>query len=399
MKRYERHLDVDWILECSHCGRTASPTGLPGVCDDCGRPWLVRYPDRSHPTTERAEVRRRWGMWRYRSFLPLEPDEVPITLGEGDTPLLPIPRVGAAMGLPNLWVKDEAANPTGSFKARGLSAAITRAVRAGARGFTLPTAGNAGIAASAYGARAGVPVKVFAPRTTPAVILQQIQAFGGDLVVVDGHIGDCGRLARADAAERGVVDLSTLREPYRIEGKKTLGLELAIQGNWQLPAAIIYPTGGGTGLIGMWKAFTELREAGWVTVELPRMYVAQAAGCAPIVRAWQAGATTAEPWQNPVTAASGLRVPAALGDELILRALNESGGEAVAVEESALLGAARDATRTSGVDWSPEGGATLAAARLLSEQGRLASSEQVVVFNTGAGWLYRSPGEVPGGAH
>lgn len=380
---------MDWILECSGCGQQESPAGLPGVCPQCGRPWLVRYPEREHPTTERAEARRRWGMWRYRSFLPLAPGEQPVSLGEGDTPLLPVPRLGARYGVTDLWVKDEAANPTGSFKARGLSAAVTRAAAAGATGFTLPTAGNAGVAASAYGARAGLPVAVFAPRTTPATILQQIRAFGGDLTLVDGHIGDCGRLARAHAAEHGTVDLSTLREPYRIEGKKTLGLELAMQFNWQLPQAIIYPTGGGTGLIGMWKAFAELRAAGWVTGELPRMFSVQADGCAPIVRAWHAGADTAEPWLDPITAAAGLRVPTALGDALILRALRESGGGAVAVSEAELLTAAAEATRHAGIDWSPEGGATLAAAAALVRAGSLGPDDRVLVFNTGAGWLYR----------
>ncbi|HRX19715.1 MAG TPA: threonine synthase [Gemmatimonadales bacterium] len=382
---------MDWILECSNCGRTDPPDGLVGVCPACGKPFLVRYPLRDHGMTERAEVRRRWGMWRYRSFLPLEVDEEPITLGEGDTPLLAAPRTAAAFGLGDLWVKDEAANPTGSFKARGLSAAVTRATRAGATGFTLPTAGNAGVAASAYGARAGLPVRVFAPRTTPSVILQQIRAFGGDLQLVDGHIGDCGRLSREHAAATGAVDLSTLREPYRIEGKKTLGLEIAMQLNWKLPAAIIYPTGGGTGLIGMWKAFQELLAAGWVIGDLPRMYVVQAEGCAPIVRAWEAGQASAEAWADPITAASGLRVPGPLGDALILRAVRESGGSAVAIPEQALLEVATRATACEGIDWSPEGGAALAGAMMLQERGAISPEDQVIVFNTGAGWLYREP--------
>jgi threonine synthase len=243
---------MDWHLECSDCGATAPADGLPTVCTFCGRPLLVRYPDRIHSTTERAEVRRRHGMWRFRSFLPLEVDEQPVTLGEGDTPLLPLPRLSAALNLGNIWVKDESTNPTGAFKARGLSAAITRAVRAGASRFVIPTAGNAGVASAAYAARAGATVRVFAPSSTPHTILAQIVAFGGELILLDGHIGDCGKAARGWAAESGAVDLSTLREPYRIEGKKTLGLEIALQLSWKLPAAIIYPTGGGTGLIGMW---------------------------------------------------------------------------------------------------------------------------------------------------
>jgi threonine synthase len=299
---------MDWHLECSECGATRGPEGVPTVCD-CGRPWLVRYPDRIHPVTERAELRRRHGMWRYRSFMPLMEGEHPVTLGEGDTPLLQVPRLGADLGFSNLWVKDEGANPTGSFKSRGLSAAITRAVAAGVQRFTLPTAGNAGVAASAYAARAGAEVRVFAPRTTPRTILAQIVVYGGKLELLDGHIGDCGKASRAWAAESGALDLSTLREPYRIEGKKTLGLELALQLGWRLPDAILYPTGGGTGLIGMWKAFQELKAAGWVDGAMPRMYTVQSSGCAPMVKAFEEGKDSAEPWPDPWTVASGLRVP------------------------------------------------------------------------------------------
>lgn len=386
---------MDWHLECSECGRTASAAGLPTVCDACGRPWLVRYPDRQHPTTERAEVRRRRGMWRFRSFLPLLEGEEPITLGEGDTPLLHVERLGADLGFIRLWVKDEGANPTGAFKARGLSAAITRAVRAGADRFVIPTAGNAGVASAAYAARAGASVRVYAPKSTPAVILQQILAFGGDLRLLDGHIGDCGKAARAWAAETGAVDLSTLREPYRIEGKKTLGLELALQMNWSLPDAILYPTGGGTGLIGMWKAFHELRAAGWVTDPLPRLYSVQSTGCAPVVTAFTDGADAATPWTDPWTIASGLRVPGPLGDRLMLRILRETGGGAVAVPDEALALAAAQGTRREGVDFAPEGGAALAAATILRQRGDLAPDDRVVIFNTGSGWLYREPGELP----
>lgn len=386
---------MDWHLECSGCGRTDPPDGLVGVCPACGRPFLVRYPLRDHGMIERAEVRRRHGMWRFRSFLPLEPDEEPITLGEGDTPLVAVPRLASALNLGQIQVKDEATNPTGSFKARGLSAAVTRAVRAGATGFTLPTAGNAGVAASAYGARAGVPVRVFAPRTTPVAILAQIRTFGGELVLLDGHIGDCGKASRAWAAESGAVDLSTLREPYRIEGKKTLALEIAMQSNWTLPDAVIYPTGGGTGLIGMWKGFQELLAAGWVTGSLPRMYSVQAAGCAPIVEAYASGAPVAAAWPDPVTAASGLRVPHPLGDALMLRAIRESGGGAVAVAEETLLRLATFATSQEGIDFSPEGGAALAGALELDRQGAITPEERVVVFNTGAGWLYRPLEELP----
>lgn len=381
---------LDWMLACAACGTTRGAEGLASVCD-CGQPWLVRYPARTHTLVDRTEIRRGQGMWRFRSFLPLVAGEQPISLGEGDTPLLATPRLGAALGLDDLWVKDEGCNPTGSFKARGISAAVTRAVAAGATSFVLPTAGNAGVAAAAYAARAGRPVRVFAPRTTPATILSQITAFGGDLVLLDGHIGDCGKAARAHAAATGAVDLSTLREPYRIEGKKTLGLELSLQLSWTMPAAIIYPTGGGTGLIGMWKAFTELLAAGWVTGPPPRMYTVQSSGCAPVVRGFEAGTDGCEPWADPWTVASGLRVPGPLGDRLMLAALRGSGGGAVAVTDEELTSAAAEATRLEGIDFSPEGGAAVAAARRLRQRGDLGPDERVVVFNTGAGWLYRAP--------
>jgi threonine synthase len=323
------------------------------------------------------------------------PEETPVTLGEGDTPLLPCTRAGARLDLADLWIKDEAANPTGSFKARGLSAAITRAALAGADQFVIPTAGNAGVAAAAYAARAGFTVRVYAPRSTPATILSQISVYGGDLQLVDGHIGDCGRAARQWATTTGALDLSTLREPYRIEGKKTLGLELAMQLGWSLPDAIVYPTGGGTGLIGMWKAFAELRAAEWVTDPAPRMYTVQSAGCAPVVRAFATNADRAVPWEDPRTIASGLRVPAPLGDRLLLRALRESGGEAVAVSDEELAWEAARGAAEEGIDLSPEGGAGLAAARLLRQRGLLGREDRVVVFNTGAGWLYRAPTDLP----
>lgn len=385
---------MDWHLECSACRTTAPPTGLPTVCQ-CGQPWLVRYPTRRPDPAERAAMAARRGMWRFTSFLPLAAGEEPVTLGEGDTPLLATPRLGGQIGLPRLLVKDEATNPTGSFKARGLAAAITRAVLGGARAFTLPTAGNAGVAAAAYGARAGVPVRVYAPRTTPATILSQITATGGDLQLLDGHIGDCGKASRAYAAESGAFDLSTLREPYRIEGKKTLGLELAEQLDWKLPDAIIYPTGGGTGLIGMWKVFQELRDAGWITGALPRMYTVQASGCAPVVKSFVEGSDRCMPWPEPWTIASGLRVPGPLGDRLMLDALRKSGGGAIAVSDEELSADAATGSRLEGIDFAPEGGAAIAAARALAASGVLRPDQQVVLFNTGAGWLYRSPPELP----
>jgi len=380
---------MDYHLECSNCGAIEAAQGLPTVCGNCGKPWLVRYPDRRPDPAERYRLTGN-GMWRYSPFLPLRGDQQPVSLGEGQTPLLQDPRLAAELGLPGLLIKDEGTNPTGSFKARGLSAAITMATMAGARRFTLPTAGNAGVAASAYGARAGAVVKVFAPITTPAPILNQIRAFGADLELLDGHIGDCGKASRAYAAEQEAVDLSTLREPFRIEGKKTMGIELAEQLGWKLPNAIIYPTGGGTGLIGMWKAFEEMAAAGWVDGPFPRMYTVQATGCAPVVRAFETGAESCEPWVDPWTVASGLRVPGPLGDRIMLQILRKSGGGVVAIPDEELTDWARRATARTGVDFSPEGGAALAATQQLLRSGAIAPSDQVMVFNTGAGWLYRA---------
>jgi len=360
------------------------------VCEVCGAPYLVRYGAPPGHDVKALLGQRPWTMWRYREWLPLAAGENPVTLGEGGTPLLGAPRLGERYGFESLWIKEEGTNPTGSFKARGLAAAVTRAVLGGARQFVVPTAGNAGVALAAYATRAGVPARVYAPSTTPQTILAQIRAFGGDLVVLDGHIGDCGKAARAFAAETGAVDVSTLREPYRIEGKKTLGLELAEQLGWTLPDAIVYPTGGGTGLIGMWKAFQELRAGAWVNNALPRMYSVQATGCAPVIAAFDAGADRCTPWPNPQTVAAGLRVPGPLGDRLMLQALRESRGGAVAVSDEALTAAAREMQTAEGVDAAPEGGAAMAGAVELLRRGFIQPGERVVVFNTGAGWLYRA---------
>jgi threonine synthase len=379
---------LPWTLTCSACGAERTPDGLPGVCEACGAPYLVRYHHAPRPEVKERVTRRAADMWRYREWLPLGEAEQPVSLGEGGTPLLRVERLDRD-GL-ELWVKDESVNPTGSFKARGLAAAVTRAVLAGARQFVVPTAGNAGVALAAYAARAGVRARVYAPATTPRTILAQIQVFGAELELLDGHIGDCGKAARAYAADTGAVDVSTLREPYRIEGKKTLGLEVAEQLGWHLPSAIIYPTGGGTGLIGMWKAFQELREAGWVQGTLPRLYSVQSTGCAPVVQAFESGAERCTPWPDPWTVASGLRVPGPFGDRLMLRALRESGGGAVAVPDDVLSSAARDLQTLAGIDAAPEGGAALAGARVLAGRGSLRRGDRVVLFNTGAGWLYRS---------
>lgn len=330
-------------------------------------------------------------MWRYAAMLPLCDGETPVTLGEGTTPMLELPALARAIGVRRLWVKDEGLNPTASFKARGMSAAVTRARALGVPGLVVPTAGNAGAALTAYGAAAGLPVRVYAPATTPAPILNTIRALGAELITVPGHIGDAGKAARAFASESGYFDVSTLREPYRIEGKKTMGLEVAEQLDWRLPDVIIYPTGGGTGLIGMWKGFAELRRMGWLDADapLPRMISAQATGCAPIVRAFAAHADRATPWENPETHASGLRVPGPLGDRLILRALYESHGDAGAVSEDEIRESTSLLSRSSGVDAAPEGGCALAVCQKLVREGRIARDAEVLVFNTGSGASYR----------
>lgn len=380
-------MTMDWSLECSGCGQHSPATGLPTVCPSCGLPWLVRY---ARPVPLRAEwsVPLDASMWRYRPFLPLAGEERPVSLGEGGTPLLAAHRLADRLGVPALWIKDEAANPTGSFKARGLSAAVTRAVLAGVERFVLPTAGNAGVAAAAYAARAGRSVRVYAPKTTPQPLLGQMAAYGAEVVTIDGHIGDCGKLSRTWAAESSAFDLSTLREPYRIEGKKTLGLEIAEQLGWRLPGAIIYPTGGGTGLIGMWKAFRELQDAGWVRGPAPRLFSVQSEGCAPVVRAFELGKASCEPWPDPWTVASGLRVPGPLGGALMLKAIRETGGGAVAVTDDELTEASHLLSSLEGVDACPEGGAAVAAVQKLVQRGSIARNEEVVLFNTGAGVLY-----------
>jgi threonine synthase len=383
-------MTFDWELVCSVCPGTGSPEGLPTVCPDCGQPWLVQYHRTPAPALRAALGGRPATMWRYREWLPLRDGEEPVTLGEGMTPLVRVPSVERALGVDCVWIKDESQNPTGSFKARGMSVAMTRAVLAGATRYTVPTAGNAGVALSAYGARAGAEVRVYAPRSTPPRLLEQVQVHGGDLQALDGHIGDCGRVSRDWAAESGAFDVSTLREPYRIEGKKTLGLEIAEQLGWQLPDAILYPTGGGTGLIGMWKAFDELRAAGWLPPDArTRLFSVQAAGCAPVIRAFEAGAETPTAWEDPVTVASGLRVPGPLGGRLILRGVRATGGGAVAVPDEALTEWEHQVARAEGIDMCPEGGAAVAALAELVRRGTIRRDARVVVFNTGAGWLYR----------
>ncbi len=380
---------ASWYLACSSCNARVERTALVGLCPECSQPYLARYTG-AHPS--RNDLLDRWDMWRYSPGLPLADGDTPVALGEGMTPLIELPRLADQLGVAQLWIKDEAVNPTASFKARGLAAAVTRARASGVPGVVVPTAGNAGAALAAYGAAAGIPVRVFAPETTPRPILDTIRAMGVDLVTVDGHIGDAGKMSVAFAAESGYFNVATLREPYRVEGNKTLGYELAEQFNWDLPDVAIYPTGGGEGVIGMWKAFQEMREWGWInaSVAFPRMVVAQAEGCAPLVRALRAGADRATPWENPVTHAAGLRVPGPLGDRLVLRAIRETGGDAEAISEDDMRDFTRRLSSASGIDAAPEGGCALAVAARLIADGRIDRSSRVVVYNTGSGASYRT---------
>jgi threonine synthase len=330
-------------------------------------------------------------MWRYRAALPMQENEEPTTLGEGTTPLSDQPQLARQVGVRRLWVKDEGVNPTASFKARGLAAAVTRARLRRVRGLVVPTAGNAGAALAAYGAAAGVPVRVYAPETTPRPILLTIQAMGVELVTVEGHIGDAGRQATQFANESGYFNVATLREPYRVEGNKTLGLEVVEQLGWRLPDAIVYPTGGGEGVIGIWKAIAEMREWGWLegNVSSPRLIVAQAEGCAPLVRAVRSGADHATPWENPITHAAGLRVPGPLGDRLVLRAIRETQGDAEAASEEDIVRGTGALASIAGIDAAPEGGCGLAVIERVVREGRLDPGAEVVLYNTGSGASYR----------
>jgi threonine synthase len=376
-----------WTLTCSSCDHAEAQDAAVGLCPKCGQPFLVRF---TSPPPSRGQILARWDLWRYAPALPLGDDETPVCLGEGVTPLIEAPGLARLAGVRRLWVKDEGVNPTASFKARGLAAAVTRARARGVPGIVVPTAGNAGAALAAYGAAAGIRVRVYAPATTPRPILDTIRAMGVELVTIDGHIGDAGKMANEFAKESGYFNVATLREPYRVEGNKTLALELAEQLDWNLPDAVVYPTGGGEGVIGMWKAFQEMRAWNWTASNTPRIIVAQADGCAPIVRALREGSDRATPWENPTTHAAGLRVPGPLGDRLVLRAIRDTAGDAASVSEDAIREATRLVASTTGIDAAPEGGCGFAVVTDLVRQGRLDSASQVVLYNTGSGASYRS---------
>lgn len=376
-------------LECTATGERHESEQLIGL-SPAGKPLFARYDldavkDRFTPE---AVAGRRADLWRYEEVLPVRDRSCQIALGEGWTPLVDAPRTADRLGIRRVLIKNEGINPTGSFKDRGLCLAVSRAKELGAKELALPSAGNAGSAASAYGAAAGMPVHVVVPKDTPEPILQEMMALGADVQLLDGLITDCGRVVKRGVEEKGWWDLSTLKEPYRVEGKKTMGYELFEQLGGRLPDAIIYPTGGGTGLIGMWKAFDEMERLGWIGADRPKMFTVQAAGCAPMVKAWEEGAESAEPWQNAATYASGLRVPAAVGDFLILRALRESGGGAVAIPDHVMKAWVEHLGADTGIFAAPEGGATVAAVPQLMHKGLLSEDAEVVLFNTGSGLKY-----------
>jgi len=381
-------------LEGSLSGTTYPADELANLDPADGRPLLARY-DLEEAARTLTAGRRTGGMWRWAELLPVRDREHVVSLGEGDTPLLPQPRLGKALGVPRLSTKAEGINPTGSFKARGMSAAVSRGLELGATSFIAPSAGNAAGALAAYGAAAGVEVTVIVPTDAPPASRDEALAMGARLVLVEGLISDCGRVASTLAARLGAFDLSTLKEPYRLEGKKTMGLELAEQLGWHLPDVVVYPTGGGTGLVGMWKAFGELEALGFIGPERPKMVAAQAEGCAPIVRAHRAGERFAEPWEDARTRAAGLRVPSAVGDFLILDALRYSGGTAVAVDERSIAEMQVFAGRMGAGYVSPESAAALAAVPELRDRGEVGQDEEVVVFDCGIGQKYPPPPGLP----
>lgn len=376
-------------LECSMTGEVY-PAGERHGLSRAGRPLLVRYDlTRVAAAIDADELARRPAdLWRWRELLPVREPANIVSLGECDTPLVPLDAIAREAGAANLLVKDEGRLPTGSFKARGLVMAISMAKELGVTAIAMPTNGNAGAAAAAYATRAGIEAVILCPADTPEINIREIAAQGGRVYRVNGLIDDCGKLVAAGAKERGWFDLSTLKEPYRIEGKKTMGLELAQQLGWRLPDVIFYPTGGGTGLIGMWKAFDELEAIGLIGPERPRMVAVQAEGCAPIVRAWEQGERHATRWEDAHTVAAGIRVPQAVGDFLILDAVRASGGFGIAVPDAAIMQAVDDAGRRDGMLLCPEGGATLAAWRMAIADGRVSPDDRVVLFNCATGLKY-----------
>ena len=377
-------------LECFDCGAACDLSAPRSVCPACGRPLVARYDlERVRRETPRASLHR-FGtdLWRYRAVLPFAADFDAVRLGEGGTPLLPLAATGESLGVAELWLKEESGNPTQSFKARGLVMAVNGARAFGMHGIALPSAGNAGSAAAAYAAAAGLPCRVAVPDDTPEAFVLELRAFGAEVRLVPGTIADAGREVASWAPAPEWWNVATFKEPFRLEGKKTLGYEIAEQLGWRLPDVILYPTGGGTGLVGMHRAFRELAELGWTDGAMPRLVSVQVAGCAPVVRAYEADAPRAQAWANARTVASGLRVPSPFADTLILAAIRESHGTAVAVAEEEMLDAMTELARAEGVYACPEGAATLAALRQLRRSGEVRAEDRVVVYDTGSGLKY-----------
>jgi len=374
-------------LECTACGLRHDWSHLQNLCTACHKPLfaIVDLAKAGRALTREALATREKSLWRYREVLPLPASVEPVALGEGGTPLLRATKFADDV---DLWIKDESLNPTQSFKARGMSVAVSMAKHLGATKLAVPSAGNAGGALAAYAARAGIEAHIFMPRDTPRANIIECRELGAHVTLIDGLITDCGAEIARRKADQGWFDMSTLKEPYRIEGKKTLGYELAEQLDWKLPDAILYPTGGGTGLIGMWKAFDEMEVLGWIDRKRPRMFSVQASGCAPIVRAFEAGEKFAAEFPNAQTIASGLRVPKAIGDFLILKILRQSNGGAVAVDDQEMIRVARDVGSMEGLFVAPEGAACFAALKSLRRAGKTDIGERVVIFNTGSGIKY-----------
>jgi len=377
-------------LVCTKTDKAYSKDQLWNLSPEAEAPLFARYDlDAVAKAMRREKLAERVPtMWRYAEVLPVENEQFQVSLGEGFTPLLQATALGRKIGVPKLYIKDEGLNPTGSFKARGMSAAISRAAELGAQAIAIPSAGNAGGATAAYAARAGLPAHIFMPKDVPQANYIECKVLGAHVELIDCLISDCGKIVASRKEAEGWFDISTLKEPYRVEGKKTMGYELAEQFDWELPEVVIYPTGGGTGLIGMWKAFDEMEQMGWIGPERPRMISVQAAGCAPIVRAYSAGDEHAEPWIEPETIAAGLRVPAAVGDFLMLKAIRDSGGCALSVTDEELMASASKMAVAVGSFPAPEGAATLAALEKLIAQNLVSERDRVVLFNTGTGLKY-----------